>query len=152
MGDRSASNARGPLGAGVAFGLLTGLTIGGYTLFDAYAVHNLLVPPILEAWSSEAGRAILLAPFALRRPGGVGEVWRQRRREVLGTGIFSPLAYLLVLVALSIAPIVEVAPVRELSVVLGVLAGRRLLGEGHARLRLLAALLVIMGVVAIALA
>lgn len=150
LGDRSSSPSPGRVGAGVVFGLLTGLTIGGYTLWDAYAVHHLLVPPILEAWSSEAGRALLLAPFALRRRSAVRAVWRQRRGEVLGTGVFSPLAYLLVLVALSIAPIVEVAPARELSVVLGVLAGRRLLGEGHVRLRLLAALVVAGGVVAIA--
>lgn len=149
FGGQSGSKRPGRLAAGVVFGLLTGLTIGGYTLFDAYAVHHLLVPPILEAWSSEAGRALLLAPFALRRPAALGAVWRQRRREVLGTGVLSPLAYLLVLVALTIAPIVEVAPARELSVVWGILAGRQLLGEGHTRLRLLAALLVAGGVVAI---
>jgi drug/metabolite transporter (DMT)-like permease len=81
----------------------------------------------------------------------VGKVWRENRRAILGVGVLSPLAYVLVLFALTRAPISLVAPVRESSVVLGALLGASVLKEGHLTRRILAASAIALGIAALAL-
>ena len=122
--------------ASLAFGLGAGLFIGSYTAWDAYAVSVLLVPPLLLDYASNLGRAVVLAPVALRRRALVAEQWTRHRTGVLIIAILSPLAYILVLYALTFTPVAYVAPTREVSVLLTVLAGSLILGEGHLRQRL----------------
>jgi drug/metabolite transporter (DMT)-like permease len=71
---------------------------------------------------------------------------------VLAVGVLSPLAYGLVLFALTLAPVALVAPGRELSVVLASLAGLFILHERQARQRLTGAAIVLVGIVLIAFA
>lgn len=138
-------------GAGVGFGLLTGVLIACYTLWDKHAVGALAVPAVILDWGSNLGRFFLLTPFAVVRREAVAGEWRAHRREVLGVGLLAPLAYILVLAALSFTPVSHVAPAREVSILLAALMGVRFLGEGHARRRLLAATAMAAGVVALAL-
>lgn len=138
-----------PKSAALAFGLLTGLFIAGYTLWDKYAVATLRIPPLLEEVAAGAGVTLLLAPVAARSAGRVARLWRDYRTQVLGAAILSPLAYLLVLTALVFSPVSSIAPAREISVLLGVLLGRRLLGEGSTGRRLAAAAAIAAGVTAI---
>jgi drug/metabolite transporter (DMT)-like permease len=150
---------RGAAGAGGAafgtvagFGLLTGLFIAGYTLWDAYAVAHAHVPPLLEDVAACAGQTVLLAPLAAMNTGRLALMWRGYRRQVLGAAVLSPLAYILVLTALVFSPVSSIAPAREISVLVGVLLGRRLLGEGHTARRVAAAAAIAVGVTAIVLA
>jgi drug/metabolite transporter (DMT)-like permease len=69
---------------------------------------------------------------------------------VLGAAVLSPLAYILVLVALSFTAVSTIAPAREVSVLFGVLLGRRLLGEGNLARRLAAAAAIVAGIIAVA--
>ena len=62
----------------------------------------------------------------------------------------NPLAYILVLYALTFTPVVYVAPTRELSVMITVLMGSLLLGEGHTVRRLLWAAVITSGVALLA--
>ena len=57
--------------------------------------------------------------------------WHAYRRQVLGVALLSPLAYILVLFALAHAPVSYVAPARELSILVGAVAGITVLDEGH---------------------
>ncbi|MDR6269438.1 drug/metabolite transporter (DMT)-like permease [Arthrobacter russicus] len=144
------------LGAGVLYGVLTGFTIAAYTLWDAHSVTSagLAVFPISLMWGSALAEVLLLAPFALRSGGTTGSrvrsVWSQNRREVLIVATVSPLAYVLVLFALQLAPVAMVAPARELSVVFVTLAGAFLLHEAEPRKRLIGAGIVVAGVALIA--
>jgi drug/metabolite transporter (DMT)-like permease len=131
---------------GIGPALLTGLFIAVYTVWDAHAVNALHQPPIVYFWGAELIRATLLAPFARE----VRATWDANRRAILGVGIFSPLAYVLVLFALTIAPITLVAPVRESSVVIGALLGAGVLGEGSLGRRVVAAVAIALGIVALA--
>ena len=88
---------------------------------------------------------------ARRRWDAVRREWRDHWRLVLGVGILSPLAYLLVLTALTFSPVSYVAPMRESSVLIGTLIGARLLSEGDTRRRLVGAAIIVAGVVAIGL-
>lgn len=138
-----------PRAAALGYGVLTGMFIGGYTLWDKYAVSTVGVPPLLEDVGGTAGVALLLLPLALRDAGKVALLWRDYRGQVLGAGILSPLAYTLVLTALVFSPVSSIAPAREVSVLIGVLLGRRLLGEGNMARRLAAATAITVGVIAI---
>ena len=124
------------LSASLLFGLGAGLFIASYTVWDAYAVSVLLVPPLLMDYASNLGRVVVLAPVAHRRRALVAQHWRDHRLGVFVIAIFSPLAYILVLYALTFTQVAYVAPAREVSVILTVLAGSILLNEGHLRARL----------------
>jgi drug/metabolite transporter (DMT)-like permease len=137
--------------SGVGAGVVTGLFIAAYTLWDAHAVADADISPLLYGWATAIGETILLAPAALRAPAGVAAAWRSYSREVLAVSVLAPLAYLLVLIALTQAPVSAVAPARELSIVIGVVLGGRLLKETDATLRVLAAAAVVAGVVFLAL-
>jgi len=116
--------------ASLAFGLGAGTLIGGYTAWDAYTVSALLVPPLLLDYASSLARVVLLAPAAHRNRAEIRRQWRDHRLGVLAIAVFSPLAYILVLYALTFTPVAYVAPTREVSVLLTVLAGSLLLNEG----------------------
>lgn len=136
----------------VLFALLTGAIIGTYTLWDKKGVD--LSTPIVYAYGIEIFRAAAFAPFVLmRKAGRVGMVyaWRDERRAVLGIGILAPGAYMMVLAALTIAPVSYVAPVREISILVGAIMGARLLGEQDAPRRLLGAAAIVGGIFALAL-
>lgn len=134
--------------AGVLSGLLTGMAIAGYTLIDAYSVKVLVLAPVLVDCASNLFRAIALLPGACVRPGVTAEI-RQYWRECLGIAILMPLAYLFVLFALTLAPVSRIAPVREMSVIIGAFLGIMLLREGHFVRRTFAATLIALGVVAL---
>jgi len=135
----------------LAFALVTGTFIASYTLWDKYAVSTLHVPPLLQGYASLPVMALVLAPFALRQRARTALVWRTYRRQVAGAAVLSPLAYILVLVALSFTAVSAVAPAREVSVLAGVLLGRRMLGEGQLARRLAAAAAIAAGIICIAL-
>ena len=127
------------------FGLGAGTLIGSYTAWDAYAVSVLLVPPLLLDYMSSVGRLVILAPIARRNRGLIRRHWREYKTGVIVIAIFNPLAYILVLYALTFTPVSYVAPIREVSVLLTVLAGSLLLGEGHVKHRLRWAVVILIG-------
>ncbi len=129
----------------VMFGLAAGLLIGSYTVWDAYAVSVLAVQPLLLDYASSVGRSVMLAPIAAKRKALVKRHWADRRLEVIAIAVFNPLAYILVLYALTFTPVVYVAPVREVSVLITVLLGSALLGEGELRKRMTWAVVIVIG-------
>lgn len=147
-GGRGATRARALPSLG--FGLATGFLIGGYTVWDAYAVSVLAIAPLLLDYGSSLARAVVLAPLAWRRRGGVAAIWRKHRVGVLAIAIFNPLAYILVLTALTFTPVVYVAPIREMSVLFTVLMGSVLLKEGHLAHRLLWGAVILSGIAVLA--
>lgn len=131
----------------LVFGLMVGMIIGTYTVWDAYTVRTLLVPPLLLEFASILSRLTLLSPYAVTRREKVATLWRDHRWAVIGIAVFNPLAYVLVLFALSFTPVVYVAPARELSVLLSVALGAWVLGEGEFGRRFFWALLILAGMV-----
>ena len=118
------------------FGLATGFFVGCYTVWDAYAVSVALIPPLLLDYVATLGRCAVLAPVAWLRREAVAGQWRDHRMAVLVIALVSPLAYILVLYAMTFTPVAYVAPAREMSVVFTVIAGSVLLGEGDVNRRL----------------
>jgi drug/metabolite transporter (DMT)-like permease len=135
---------------GVGYGLATGALIATYTLWDAHAVTALATPPIVLMTGSFAVESVLLAPYALARRQEVKALWREHWLPVVAVAVLSPLAYLLVLFAMRLAPVSLVAPARELSIVVGSLGAWLLLKEPNPVRRLTGAVIVLAGVAAIA--
>jgi len=138
------------LSRAIVFALVTGTFIASYTLWDKYAVSTLRVPPLIQGYASLPVMALVLAPSALRQRSRTRRVWGSYRRQVTGAAVLSPLAYILVLIAMSFTAVSAVAPAREVSVLAGVLLGRRLLGEGGLARRLTAAAAIAAGIICIA--
>lgn len=134
----------------VTYALLTGVLIPSYTIWDKYAVSALLIPPVLYDWSCNLCRAGLLTPIALLKWSEVCREWNTHRPEALGVALLSPLSYILVLIALVFSPVSYIAPAREISILIGAVMGARLLAEGDTLRRLLAASVMVLGVVALA--
>ncbi len=134
----------------VTYGILVGVLIATYTLWDKQAVSTFLIQPILFFYGSILVDTILLTPYALRHWSSVRTEWRAHRLEVGGIALLSPASYFLVLSALTFAPVSYVAPLRESSVLIGTIMGTRLLAEGNAKQRILAVCVMVLGIVALA--
>ena len=139
-----------PARRALVFALVTGVFIATYTLWDKYAVSTLKVPALLQGYASLPVMALVLAPFALRARQRTARVWHGYPRQVAGAAVLYPLAYILVLAAMSFTAVSAVAPAREVSVLAGVLLGRRMLGEEGLARRLTAAVAIAAGIVCIA--
>jgi drug/metabolite transporter (DMT)-like permease len=137
--------------AAIGFALVTGLFIATYTIWDKIAVTTVGNPPLLQGYASVLGMAVMLTPVALADRGRLRQVWQRYWRQAVGAGLLSPLAYILVLVAMTFTAVAAVAPAREVSVLIGVLLGRRLLGEGGLARRLAGAAAIVAGIIAVAL-
>ncbi len=135
----------------VGFGLMTGLMIASYTLWDKYAVSSLLIPPLILDYGTNVGRTILLSPLAWRRRAEVWREWQIHRWETIGVAVLGPLSYIMVLTALITNPVSYIAPLREVSILIGAIMGSQLLAEGEVHRRLPAAGSMVAGVILLAL-
>jgi len=134
--------------AGVRWGTATGGLIASYTVVDAYAVKMLGVGPILLDWFSNTMRFVLLAAMIARNPREALAPMRGHWWVAAAVGLLSPASYILVLTALGKgAPLSIVAPMREMSMMVGALLGMVLLKERVGPWRLVGCALLIVGVV-----
>ncbi|MDP1529017.1 MAG: DMT family transporter [Rhodoferax sp.] len=143
--------ARKRVHKGMVYGVVTGVFIASYTVVDGYAVKVVLMSPILVDYMGNFVRVALLAPSVMRDLPTARELWRTQWRYALLVAVVSPVAYVLVLFAMQQAPLSHVAPAREVSMLFAALIGGQLLGEGDRVARLLGAMLIAAGVMALAL-
>jgi drug/metabolite transporter (DMT)-like permease len=130
--------------------ILTGISIATYSLNDSAGVDR--INPFVYLYLTFVLIAIWFAPYILvyRRPAVVAElrqVW-----PMLGAGLAVFGAYAIVLAALRLAPVSYVAPMREISIVIGSILGIRLLKEPFGNIRIAACVLVTIGVITIGVA
>ncbi len=135
----------------VLWGLVTGVLIACYSVWDKYAVSRLDVPPLVLPWASSLAIVLFLTPLAVARWSDVRADWRAHGREALAIAVLFPLAYMLVLAAMTFTPVSYVASAREISILFGALMGARVLKEGDASRRSWAGALMIGGLAALAL-
>jgi len=142
---------------GLIWGTLTGLCIAGYTFCDAWAVQqNTGLTPSSFYFPSIALRVFCLAPFVLFSPDGIAQVRDVfadpvKRKALAVVTVGSPGAYILVLYAMTMAPLAYVAPTREVGMMVGVIFGATLLKEKLSAVRLSGIAAMVLGVLLIAL-
>jgi drug/metabolite transporter (DMT)-like permease len=133
---------------GVRWGVVTGMLIACYTVVDAYGVKVLAIHPVVLDWCSNFLRFAFLAPLMLHDSHGALKRMRGKWRLAVGVGLLSPLSYILVLMALSMqAPLSIVAPMREMSMMVGALFGMVILQEPVGRWRIVGCFILIVGVI-----
>jgi drug/metabolite transporter (DMT)-like permease len=137
-------------GGASLWALCTGLAIALYSLVDKVGV-GLVNPPVyiylllLITW-------LLLTPWVLIRERGFLESeWRRHKGAIAAVGFLSGFTYLMILFALTMSKVSYVAAVREVSIVLSAYFGIVFLGERHGPQKLVGAVLITLGVIAIGL-
>ncbi|MEW9678025.1 EamA family transporter [Lentibacillus sp. L22] len=133
----------------IGYGLLIGVMIAGYTLLDKGAVSVVYVQPLLLEYASIVAQFLLLSPVAKKHWSQVKADWRQHRKEAIGVGILNPLAYILILTTMMFTPVSHVAPVREVSILIGAIMGTYLLREGFGIRRVIASGMMVIGIIAL---
>lgn len=144
-----------PLGAlrsaRAGYAVLTGCLTTAYSLVDAWNIRR-GIPPLLYAYLTIPVAALLLTPVVWRRPAARDAGRRSGGRAIVTVGILMTGGYLLILLALRLAPVSYVAPARELSIVIGTLLGVVVLREPEPVPRLTGSALIVVGVLLLALA
>ncbi|MDQ3928045.1 MAG: DMT family transporter [Chloroflexota bacterium] len=131
--------------------LLTGLTIGSYSVADKVGVGY--AGPISYLFLVFSVCSIVLLPYMWAvKAHAVRREWRDNRLSVLAVGVMSLCGFLLVLLALTTSQVSYVSPVREVSVVFGAILGTLVLREPFARVKLAGSVLIFAGIVLISLA
>jgi drug/metabolite transporter (DMT)-like permease len=135
---------------GALWGMATGAFIAAYTVLDGWAIKTLGMAPILFYAAGLVCRTLLQAPFALRQVDDLRYEWRKKRAAIVAVGLLSPVAYALVLLAVQRAPLSYVAPVREISMLVGTFIGASLLGEAVKPSQVAGAAIMLAGVAGLA--
>jgi drug/metabolite transporter (DMT)-like permease len=134
---------------GVFWGVLTGVTIAAYTVWDSNAVTDLDVSPTPYFVLGLLCQVPALTVLARRRIPEVRRAWPALARPAFAVALLSPVAYILVLRAMQEAPVALVAAARESSIVVGALLGWLALGETRGAHRLAGSVVVAAGIAAI---
>lgn len=133
---------------GIKWGTTTGGLIASYTVVDAYAVKALGIAPVVLDWFSNLLRFFLLAPLVIADPGRARAAMRGYWLLAVGVGLLSPLSYILILTALNMgAPLSIVAPMREMSIMIGAVMGMVILRESVGLWRIVGCAVLVLGVV-----
>ena len=131
----------------ILLSLATGFTIALYTLIDAAGARSGPSPHTYSAWLFVlAASALLLAAFVIYRGATITLLTPHLRRGA-PVGIISALAYMVVLWAMTVAPVALVAAIRETSIFFAALIGWWFLGEKITGLRWLGVVLTVIGLV-----
>ncbi|WP_300343608.1 EamA family transporter [Nesterenkonia sp.] len=134
------------LGTGLFYGAATGAAIATYTLWDNFSVNTLGIEPILYFGLGGFFQAVLMLPWVVRRRTEIRRTWMLDRRPALIIAALSPLAYILVLYAMTTTSVALVAPVRESSIIIGALLAWWFFGERDPVRRVAGAVVVACGV------
>jgi len=137
-------------GPAFGFALIAAVGTTVYSLSDNVAVAR--VSPILYDFWLEIAITIALVSVVLQKRGwgNLKAEWTGTWKTITVSGALMRGGYLLVLVAMTLAPVGYLLALRQISVVIGALLGVALLGEGYSAPRLLGSAAIFVGVYIIA--
>ena len=105
---RSPTSEHTPLRHALFNALIAASFIASYTVWDRNGVGYHHINPIVYDGFTNIGLTLLLAPFAWSRRAEVFAIWQNHRREVIIMATLAPLAYVLVLTALSFLSLIHI--------------------------------------------
>jgi drug/metabolite transporter (DMT)-like permease len=136
----------------VVFGLLCGVSIAAYTLWDRRAVATLNLPAVFYYQATTLAYTVFITPMVLRQlaaPWGEAFFRRHWRPALMVAGL-SAASYSLVLHAMTYAPLSYVATLRESSILIATLLGVFYLGEPLTTRKAVAAIAIVAGIIGLA--
>lgn len=131
----------------LAYAVGAGIVVALYTYLDALGLRAGGTLAGYIVWLIALDGSVTASAIAMARRGLVSNFLTQNWKASLLAAVLGLTNFALAMVALGLGSIVEIAALRETSVVIAAFLGTRLLGEGFARRRMLAALLVFAGIV-----
>ncbi|MCX6649578.1 MAG: DMT family transporter [Candidatus Bathyarchaeota archaeon] len=137
-------------GPAFGFALIAAVGTTAYSLSDKAAVTR--VDPVLYDLWLEVAITLVLTPIVLRSR-GLGNIrteWGNTWKRITVAGALMRGGYLLVLVAMTLAPVGYLLAFRQISVVIGALLGLIILREGYGAPRILGSATIFAGVYIIA--
>jgi len=137
-------------GGASLWALFTGLAIASYSLVDKVGV-GLVAPPVYIYLMFLISFLTITPPVLSRERRWLMPEWRTRKGSIAVVGVLSGFTYLMVLFALTMSKVSYVAAVREVSIVLSAFFGVVCLGEKNGRQKLIGAVFITLGVIAIGL-
>ena len=132
---------------GVGFAIATGIVIACYTALDAAALRVAASPLSYIVWLFVFDGLFVSSMVAWVRRTTLVPFLRQYWKPSLLSGALGVATYGLALYALSLGAMVEIAALRETSVIFAAVIGTLILGEPFGRWRILAASIVVAGVI-----
>lgn len=147
-----ATGARMRWGPGVAFALLTGATIAGYSVVDKRGVEHMAPMLYVVLLTAGGGTGMLLLMRGRQGPGAFRAEFARHWVAIVAAGILQTAAYGLVLFALQLSPVSYVGPFREIGIAFGVVLGSMVLRERISRRRGLGAVVIVLGALIVAVA
>jgi drug/metabolite transporter (DMT)-like permease len=138
--------------SGIAWAVATAVFIASYSIMDKVGVSR--TNPVSYIIVLMGANAVFMTPVVLWRRDArlMAAVWKRRWRSAVLGGLLSITAYLLVLIAMRLTQVSYIAALRESSVVLAALLGWRVLREPYGGRRILAAIVVTLGLILLVLA
>ena len=131
----------------IAFAVATGLVIGMYTYLDAKGVREAATPLSYIAWLIVIDGALTTTCIAAYRRSAVLSYARQYWKTGTIAAALGVVNFAMALYAFSLGPAVEMAALRETSVVFAAFLGAQVLREGSVARRVAAAGAVVLGIV-----
>jgi multidrug transporter EmrE-like cation transporter len=139
--------AAGAARAEVWAALIVAATIGAYTLSDSHAARTYDANNYIFATQAASGLTLTLAGISMGRGRDLAAFLSTAWKRTTVAAAMTIAAYGLVLIAVQHAPVGYVAALRESSVLIAVFVGARYLGEERGRTRMIAAALIVGGLV-----
>jgi drug/metabolite transporter (DMT)-like permease len=130
----------------VGAALVVASTIAVYSVVDGHGTRQ--SQPVAYAFALNIAAAICVSLYAsIRSRKHMIPTMRAHWKVMGAAGVFSTVAYMLVMIAYRHAPVGYVASLRESSVVIAAFAGWKMLDEGDHRRRITSAAIVLIGLV-----
>lgn len=126
------------------FAVAVGLCTSSYIVLDKVTLAY-VTPAVLNI-ATNVGNLIALT-YAAVSSGAIRREWTVNWKTILLGGVLAPGSYLLFLFAMELAPVAQLAPMREIGTVFGTLLGIFLLREQQGKKRVASSILVTAGVV-----
>lgn len=130
---------------GIRLALLCGTTIAAYTVWDQQAVKHWALPVLAFYWGQLVVRAAVCMPWMIKDRHKLRTDCSRQWKGLLVIAVLSPLAYQLVLLAMTMAPLSLVAPLRETSILFAIILGSLFLKERNTGRRLAGAACMVLG-------
>ena len=129
---------------GVLFALLTALAVTAYSLIDKQGAQ--FFPPILYVWLENAVSLLPLSSVILRtKRNKIFPEWHDNKWIIIVSGFLGLLSYSLIVFVMQSFQVSYIVSIRQVSVVFGVILGGTILRERHLKKRLLASILIFIG-------
>ena len=130
----------------VGAALAVASTIAVYSVVDGHGTRQ--SQPVAYAFALNIAAAVFVSLYAsIRSRKQMIPTMRAHWKVMGAAGVFSTVAYMLVMIAYRHAPVGYVASLRESSVVIAAFAGWKMLDEGDHRRRITSATIVLVGLV-----